>query len=47
MFKETSVYPNNVSVSENNSDNVKLLLCSAGVNLIESLDGDHRGINQQ
>jgi len=47
MFKETSVYPNNVSVSENNSDNVKLLLCSVGVNLIESLDGDHRGINQQ
>jgi len=47
MFKETSVYPNNVSVSENNSDNAKLLLCSAEVNLIESLGGDHRGTNQQ
>jgi hypothetical protein len=47
MFKETFVYPDNVSVSESNSDNANLLLCSAEVNLIESLDSDQRGTNQQ
>ncbi|RCV09075.1 hypothetical protein SETIT_1G377700v2 [Setaria italica] len=47
MFKESLVYPDELSVSENNSDNAKLLFCSTKVNLIESLDGDKRGTDQQ
>ncbi|OEL20455.1 hypothetical protein BAE44_0018524 [Dichanthelium oligosanthes] len=47
MSKESLVYPDEASVSENNPDIAKLMLCFTEVNFIEFLDGDQRGTDQQ